>query len=894
MRSSFRACLALCVLTLLTAGCDRFMSDESRLARAEKSAAAGNYSAAATDVNQVLQANPGNVAARLRLAELEMQLGDARGAEFELKKALEQHASPVDTAQLRADIALALGHADVLLAWIDAADNPVAEPLRMLIRGRALLALKRFGDAQAQFERVLASTPDSKPALTGDAEALASQSRFDDALEQLARVVQGDAVVADARLLQARIFISRGQYAQAEQSLSRARQLAGGGISLPMQVSILLALTEAQLAQGRVDEAAKSAAALGELAPNTIPARLTSARVALARGEYVTGTAELQRLVSAAPDLMQLRMMLGAAHFAQGNYMQAANQLEQVVQQSPDNVEARKLLARVELQMDRPDAALRTLSPALETASTDTQLYALAGEANIRNGAPDRALEALERNAKARPTDSSAKLDLATAYVRAQRYDAAVPLLRGIPRQENSARREALLLVALVASQGPVVARRELDALLQQSPKDVQLRYLSAAYFITRQEFERAKAEIDVVLKSSPADTRALVILAKIEFANGKRQPAEAALQAALKAEPANAAVRLMLAQLYLANANLALARSTLDAAIAAAPGKADVVHSSGLLLADAGLVDEALARFRRAVDLEPGNAVYWLSVARAQAALEQSSAARESVNKALALRPDWIAAESLLAMLDLRASGPAAALARAVALRARWHDDPMPMILEGDIQMYARHYSEAAKAYADAARITQSSTLVMKQFEAVRLANQERPEQLLERWLAVRPDDARARAMLAQYFSNLGRFDRAISEFQFLTQQLPNEAPLLNNLAWLYHLQRDARAEPLARRAHELAPSNASIADTYGWILLSANKLAEAVPLLKSASEASRDDPAVSYHYGAALAAAGRHDEARVALAAALKSASRFEGRRDAEKLLSQLDKRG
>jgi predicted Zn-dependent protease len=247
-----------------------------------------------------------------------------------------------------------------------------------------------------------------------------------------------------------------------------------------------------------------------------------------------------------------------------------------------------------------------------------------------------------------------------------------------------------------------------------------------------------------------------------------------------------------------------------------------------------------------------------------------------------------------MLVMLDLRASGADAALARARTLRDKRPGDPVPIILLGDIHMFAHQYDDAAKVYTEAGKLTQDSTLAIKQFEAVRLANRDRPEQSLERWLGLRPDDARARLVLAQYFSSTGRPDRAIAEFEFLARQLPNEAPLLNNLAWLYHEKRDPRAEGLARKAHELAPANPAICDTYGWILLSAKKVDAALPLLKTASETANGDPSVQYHYGAALAAAGRPTEARTALGKALNSSTRFDGRDDAEKLLAQLGKQG
>ncbi|MEJ0038463.1 MAG: tetratricopeptide repeat protein [Gammaproteobacteria bacterium] len=887
-----RLAIAMLGVAFALQGCDLILSDSARYERAEKSEAAGNFAAAALDAKKLVQANSANSKARLMLARLYTEMGDVRGADAELTELAKQGVPAADLAEIRADTWEAMGRGADLLKWVETNRAQLREPALSVYRGRALNALNRPRDAQERLQGALATAPDSVEATTAMAISLAMQGGFDDALARLAPITQsGNVAATDARILQSRLLMRRGQYAAAETTLDNARKVAGTHASIPQQLDIALGITEAQLAQGKIDEATRSSEAFNAIAPGALAARLTLARLALARGDYLNGTAELTRVVNSAPDLVQARMLLGAAHFSQGNYMQAATQLEKVIQQTPDNVEARKLLGRIELELDHPDAALRVLSSALESTGSDSQLFALAGEAGARSGEPDVALEVLKRNAEARPKDGAAQIALAAAYVRAGRFDAAIPLLRAAESPAGDLSREALLVRALLASQGSVVATREVESLIQKRPDDQNLRLFAASYFGTQREFERAKSEIQAILKTHPADMRALVTLARLEFAAGQRPAAEAALQAALKSDSKSVPVRLMLAQLRAAGNDMPGARRVLDEAVAISSGDSEVIHSSGLILLDAGLLDEALARFRRASELRPRNPVYWLSTARAQAALNQPVAARESINKALELRPDWVAAEAMMVMLDLRSNGSAAALSRAEALRAKHPSDAAVWVLEGDAQMYAHHYSEAASAYAQASRLAPDSTTAIKQFDAVRLANRERPEQALELWLGSRPDDVRARTVLAQYLASTGREDRAITEFEFIAAQLPGNPAILNNLAWLYQAKRDPRAEVLARKAHDLAPTNPAVADTYGWILLSARKVEEAVTMLKVAADGMPADATVQYHYAAALSAAGKVQEARTVLTRALQPGRGFTEKRDAEKLLAGLE---
>jgi tetratricopeptide (TPR) repeat protein len=246
--------------------------------------------------------------------------------------------------------------------------------------------------------------------------------------------------------LQGRILLGRGQYLEAETILLHARDQLPPATAVPHRAMLWTYLAEAQLAQGKVDSAAKTQQILAREMPGLAAGQLLSARVHLARGDYTAGIAELQRLLAAAPDFVQARMMLGAALLSQGNFQQAENQLAQVVDRAPDNIEARKLLARVRLQLDRPDAALRVLTPALEEEGSDPQLYSLAGAAQLRSGNSEEALTILEKNVRLHPADEAPRLDMASAYVSARRYAEALEVLKGAPGQATP-RRAALIVM---------------------------------------------------------------------------------------------------------------------------------------------------------------------------------------------------------------------------------------------------------------------------------------------------------------------------------------------------------------------------------------------------------------------------------------------------------------
>ncbi|KPU82971.1 hypothetical protein JI57_03010 [Psychromonas sp. PRT-SC03] len=63
-----------------------------------------------------------------------------------------------------------------------------------------------------------------------------------------------------------------------------------------------------------------------------------------------------------------------------------------------------------------------------------------------------------------------------------------------------------------------------------------------------------------------------------------------------------------------------------------------------------------------------------------------------------------------------------------------------------------------------------------------------------------------------------------------------PQDLTSLNNLAWFYFVEKDARAYKLAERAYVLFPENSYILDTYGLILASKGEVKKAKQLIQKA----------------------------------------------------------
>jgi Flp pilus assembly protein TadD len=130
----------------------------------------------------------------------------------------------------------------------------------------------------------------------------------------------------------------------------------------------------------------------------------------------------------------------------------------------------------------------------------------------------------------------------------------------------------------------------------------------------------------------------------------------------------------------------------------------------------------------------------------------------------------------------------------------------------------------------------------------------------------------------------------KSIAAYQQVVSAEPDNAVVLNNLAWAYYLVDDPRAVETAQKAHDLMPDNGAIIDTLGWIVVQKGSATEGEVLLRRAVELENGRAEIRYHHAVALTKLGRNEEARDALQQALDSDENFESRGDAEKLMTEL----
>ena len=112
----------------------------------------------------------------------------------------------------------------------------------------------------------------------------------------------------------------------------------------------------------------------------------------------------------------------------------------------------------------------------------------------------------------------------------------------------------------------------------------------------------------------------------------------------------------------------------------------------------------------------------------------------------------------------------------------------------------------------------------------------------------------------------------------------------VLNNLAWAAMETKDPGALGYAEKAYALAPQNASVLDTYGWLLLQKGDVKRSVEILTAAVERAPKQPDMRLHLAKALIAVPDKAAARKEIETLFTLEVGAEQRAEAQELLKGL----
>jgi putative PEP-CTERM system TPR-repeat lipoprotein len=549
----------------------------------------------------------------------------------------------------------------------------------------------------------------------------------------------------------------------------------------------------------------------------------------------------------------------------------------------------------------------------------------LASQAMLQSGSVDNAIELLEKSLTAEPDNESLKLSLARAYLQAQRAEDAIALTKTIADDQGSFYKDLYLAQGYAATNRASEADARIAALSDRFGDNPTVMVLIGDFNAQRNDMEQAgdyyrrAIELDSkniparlglgriaaasgdtaaaanyfqsVLDDAPDNANALISFAGLKAADGDLEGSERLLLKVLETGDKSPLPRLMLAKIYQQQGDALRVEQSAQEAARLGEGNADVQLSVGDILMSIGEPRAALAYLKKATVLAPESSAASYSLARAQLSLGQPVEARESLDRSLNIEPDGLRASITLALIELGNGNSERALQIANRLQETYPDNPGPVSLAASVHMSQQSFADATELYRKAYSMSPSGASARGAYQAAQSAGLDNAERELELWVAQSPEDHASKLILAQHYTRSGENNKSVAVYEDVIAATDDNPIALNNLAWAYFEMGDDRAESLARRAYELRPDVASIADTLGWILVRKGNLDEGMPMIEEAAAKVPDSPAFRYHLAFAKSESGERAESLEILRKLVRTDVDFSERADAESLLNRME---
>ena len=888
-------------------------------AQARQYQAKSELPAAVITLKNALEASPGDAEARYLLAAVYLEQGDAVSAEKEIRMALQHGYAPAAALPMLGESLLLQAKFQNVLDETKAAAVGNGADL-LCVRAAALLALGQIDSAKQLYGTVLQSRPKHAAALVGLGRAAVLERDFDAAGRYAGLARAAEPNNTDALMFKGDLLRAQNQPAAALANYDQVLALRPAHRSAHIEKAYL------EISLGRFAAAQADLDVAREAAPASVLVFYTQSLLDYSQGKNSDALESMQNVLRVAPDHMPSVLLAGAIDLNIGALHQAERHLRHYLEKNPDNLYARKMLATTLLRSGHTPDALTVLAPALAIAQQDVQLLALAGESYMQARDFNKASDYFDKASTIDPKAASLRTSLAMSKLGKGDNAAAISDLQMATRLDTKSPRAGIALVRTELGLGRFdQAYAAAEALEKSQPDNAAVHDLKGMVWVHRHDAAKARESFRKALALQPSYFPAAANLAQLALNEKHPDIAGRELRDFLAKNPASVEAMTTLATLAASERKAEEATQWLERASAVAPdaiapavnllaqyletGKNDkalilaqklqVTHFDNPDLLDLlgksqlanGEQENALATYKKLAVALPRSAPAQMQVAALELLLKHPNAAEDALKVALAIQPDFPAAQLALAELHVRRGWHELALQIAANMQRRHPRAAAGFQLEGDILMAQNKPAQALPAFEQAFGFTRTSELAIKTANALRAAGQQQQAgKRLAQWLQQHPEDVRVQLYKAETLMSDKQPKLAAAQFEQIARQHPDNVVALNNLALAYQLSQDARATQAAEAAYKLAKDQPVVMDTLGWILVEQGDTARGLPILQKASALAPKARDIRYHLAMGLYKSGDQAGARKELQALVDGNMQFAQAAETRALLKQL----
>ncbi len=416
----------------------------------------------------------------------------------------------------------------------------------------------------------------------------------------------------------------------------------------------LLVKSTMLLDEGRRDEALAPAERAVETHADSTAAFFTLGRVQAARNQTDAAIAAFKEALRLNPRATGAQIALARLHLATGHSAESVSFAEDAIRSDPGNADARLALARGLIargDLARAETELGRLTAAYpRSAAVKVQNGVLLARRNNLTAA--RA--AFEQALKLEPESAEALGGLVALDLGAKQPAAARDRVSERIKSPEASTAVLMLGARTYASTGDGQTAEQLLRRVLQKDASYLPAYAALGQLYVRQgRLDAALSEFDAMAERDPKPVAALTLAGIILEAQGKTQEARARFERVLQINPSAPVAANNLAWIYVeSGANLDLALQLAQTAQRGLPESPEVSNTLGLIYYKKNLLSLAIPALKASADRDPNNALYLHHLGLAYAKNGDNARARDALERALRLKPDFDGAQEARSVL--------------------------------------------------------------------------------------------------------------------------------------------------------------------------------------------------------------------------------------------------
>jgi tetratricopeptide (TPR) repeat protein len=609
---------------------------EAQILRANALAGLNKVDDAVKEVEDAIRRAPDRSASYANLGALQMIRGDRNEAEAAFKQAAAMSPKSPQGYLALANFYWAAGRQDEAETQLKTALSvDPKDELTNRALGYFYMGTGRAAEAEAPLKTFAEVARDGEGKLTLSDYYLAAR-RYGDARRTLEAVSQSDEQgYRTARLKLAGLDFQTGDrqraYALVDEVLAKA----------PQDTDALLLKAQLLVSEGKLNEALAAVRQAIANDPRSAQAQYALGRLLVAQRDYQDAMSAFSEALKLNPDLGEVDMQLAKLHFDAGRIDLAEQFARSAATKIPGYTEAQILLAHIDLTKGRLESAERNLTALLKANPGLPVVQTEFGRLQLAKKNRGEARAAFERALSKDPNFVDAlgaltQMDLEDKHldVARARIDAAVK------RNGKDGRMVALAGETYVALGDYKAAEPVLRQAIEADPGNLRTYGLLAQVLASQKRLADATREFENLAQRAPKSVGVQTFMAVLLHLQNRTEDARAQYQKVLEIDPRAAVAANNLAWMYAQEGQqLDIALQLAQTAKAQLPDDPSVSDTLAWVYYKKNLSESAIPLLEPLVRQDPNNPTYRYHLGLAYAQAGKDALARQSLERALALK---------------------------------------------------------------------------------------------------------------------------------------------------------------------------------------------------------------------------------------------------------------